>query len=307
MSAGSHTVAACSSPTTKSSTVHPTSRRPPAASMRCCARSTRNWAGDPTVEVEDDELLAARSNSATSTNDVILDELIRGTATASSESGRPAYTVAGSDRSRRTTTAAFDRRRSPGLSGRDVRRPVRRVRRLPSSHSRRHAVPGAATPSWPGASRSRRCCRSPATPTRSPRRAFPSHHRRTGAGRRRHRRLPGRRPDAGLSAATRPSAATCSTTIWLGRAGSPGATRRWRRACAVPSAAMPQVVEDDDLLLVAGMRMTQRATVDRSRASPPSTALAQPRRPGARVGGPAPSRRLTHAGTAADRTSASPG
>ena len=171
--------------------------------------------------------------------------------------GRPAYTVAG-------LTAAAEpdaaRRRAPGtrhLPGRHVRRPVRRFRRLPGPRRRRGT--GCATPSWPARSRSRRCCSSPRTPTLWPRpesRWPPRSNWCSATAPRSSYRVDELLP------VYRPGARRCERLLDGHLAGGTRGRLGGRRACARASAvrnASIQVRAHDDLLLVAGMRVSQRA------------------------------------------------
>ena len=150
------------------STAPPTSQPPPAASTRCCARSTPSSAGGRRSPPKTN-CSPARPNSAASTSSATSTSCGELSEENVAVIGRPDYTVAGL-----TAAAEADhaRRRTPGagdLPGGDVRRPVRRIRRLPGARRRR--ATGCGTPSSRGRSRSRRCCSSPPTPTRWPARA----------------------------------------------------------------------------------------------------------------------------------------
>ena len=150
----------------------------------------------------------APPNSAASTNNAISTSCARHRTTSPSSAG-PQYTVAGLTAAAERRMRAVERRAPGHLPGRDVRRPVRRLRRLPDPGGpRRASATGCATPSWRARSRSRRCCSSPPTPRRWPPRASQWRPRSSWCSATAPpRSYPGRRTAPGVPAASRGAAA----------------------------------------------------------------------------------------------------
>ncbi len=209
----------------------------------------------------DDELLARTAQLGDEHEQRHLDEL---RATDQDENvvviGRPAYTLAGLSAAAEATREAVESSRARHLPGGHVRRPVRRLRRLPGARSlvRTATATGSATPSSPARSRSRRCCNSPRTPTPWP-----------GPGSRSRREVELVLGDGAVASyrtdellpVYRPRREALERLLDGHLAG--GAAVSWEdpevRACFRCPECELQVRAHDDLLLVAGMRVSQRA------------------------------------------------
>ena len=132
----------------------------------------------------------------------------------------------GSDGGGQATTGGRDTRTAADLPGRDVRRPVRRVRRLPDA--RRRALPGGRHQARPvgqgrGPAATRRLRRHAGRGRRAGRRRS-----RTGAGQRRGGALPRRRAGPGVPQPARRAAAPARRPLRRGRAGALDGRRRAR-------------------------------------------------------------------------------
>ena len=274
-----------------------------AAAARCEYALLRSFDAQlgwgPPVAVED-ELLARTAKLGGEHEQRHLDELRELSEENVAVIGRPAYTVDGLTAAAEATMRAVERRapviyQAAMFDGRFVGFADFLV-------FDGRARTGCATPSWPGRSRSRRCCSSPRTPTRWPRGRAGGAGGGVGARRRRDGRAIASTSCSRCIGRVAPRCSACSTTIWP--AGTPVT---WEdedvRACFRCPECTIQVREHDDLLLVAGMRVSQRARLIDAGITT-MTGLAQPRRPGARTAGP--DRRLAdRAGAPADRAAAS--
>ena len=170
--------------------------------------------------------------------------------------GRPAYTHRRAGRGRRGDAARHRQARTGGVSGRDVRRPLRRIRRLP----------GCATASSIG-SIDTKLARSPKVTalvaTGGLRRRADRFGRigraggRAAAGRRFGRAVSGRRSDPGLPISARAACSDCWTSTTPRAPRCAGKTTASGRVFVVRCASS-RCAPADDLLLVAGMRVSQR-------------------------------------------------
>ena len=211
-----------------------------AAAARCeyaLLRSFDAQLGRGPAVSSDDELLARTAQLGDEHEQRHLDELRAAADDNVAVIGRPAYTVAGPDRSGRGHPRRRRAPRARHLPGRDVRRPVRRLRRLPG-------------PRDPSGDRYRlrdtKLARSVKVEallqlaayadTLATRRRAGGRRGRAGARRRRGGELPGRRTAAGLPAAAGRAAAAARRPPRRRRRRCRGRTPGCARASAAPSA-----------------------------------------------------------------------
>ena len=258
VSAGSHTVAACSWPLRVTANVI-YSASDLAAAARCEYALLRSFDAQlgwgPPVAVED-ELLARTAKLGGEHEQRHLDELRELADDNIAIIGRPTYTVAGLTAAAEQTMRAVERRapviyQAAMFDGRFVGFADFLVfdgRALPAA---RHQAGPLGQGRGAAATRRLRRHAGRGGCTRGPR-------GRIGARRRRHRELPRRRAAAGVPAPPRRAAASARRPPRRRHRGHVGGRRACGRASAVPSARL-RSAPHDDLLLVAGMRVSQRA------------------------------------------------